>query len=564
VERIYLEEHRSIGLEVFEYGRVLAPYQDERNSATASSAAFVDADMAFASLRENRTSDVTPSLHPRRACERANAVVAPAALCRRRLGYAGCSAPSMRHGVVRSAAIITSLVWAIRTLGCDTSATKSAFVDTDGDGLSDVDELRIYGTSPVFADTDGDGMSDYEEIVLHAFNPATTPLRFNPRIADVPIMDLRITSAPVIAIRYTTDEGETMTYQTSNTFETGVAFRTSVTEQQSFANTVGGSETISREVTLEFADDSLAIQENVEDEEEADDPAVTPVEPPLGAIGFDPGGPNAVILSAGISSTVDWSNTEGVMLSFTAEQIREMRQGVTFMQSYSQSHNITKLNGAIKILGEIRNPGNVPWRLTLVVLSASLVGEDGVEAPIGNLDIDTATLTYNAFAIAPGAMQGPVTFIRDNLTLQAIEMMLDKVDAIKLRVGLYEMSDATGKSYVFDSARIVSRTATVVVDYGGQRPRERFLVATNVDPGHPGVTMERALAEILRLPYEADPERGLTSVRNISTPEPGHWTVELRHNESGEPVTTAYQPPYDFPGITLRAGDVMHLTWSVP
>ena len=36
--------------------------------------------------------------------------------------------------------------------------------DTDGDGVTDQDEIGSYGTSPVKADTDGDGLDDYLEI----------------------------------------------------------------------------------------------------------------------------------------------------------------------------------------------------------------------------------------------------------------------------------------------------------------------------------------------------------------------------------------------------------------
>ena len=43
-------------------------------------------------------------------------------------------------------------------------------IDTDGDGLSDYDELFICGTDPLKADTDGDGMSDAWE-VQHGLNP---------------------------------------------------------------------------------------------------------------------------------------------------------------------------------------------------------------------------------------------------------------------------------------------------------------------------------------------------------------------------------------------------------
>ena len=43
--------------------------------------------------------------------------------------------------------------------------------DTDGDGLLDIDELYIYGTSPNLWDTDYDGCSDGAEVLVHYTNP---------------------------------------------------------------------------------------------------------------------------------------------------------------------------------------------------------------------------------------------------------------------------------------------------------------------------------------------------------------------------------------------------------
>lgn len=51
--------------------------------------------------------------------------------------------------------------------GLDDQAAKDAALkakDTDGDGLSDYDELNIYKTSPYLADTDGDGLKDGDEV----------------------------------------------------------------------------------------------------------------------------------------------------------------------------------------------------------------------------------------------------------------------------------------------------------------------------------------------------------------------------------------------------------------
>ena len=44
--------------------------------------------------------------------------------------------------------------------------TDPLAVDTDGDGLTDADEVNIYGSDPLLLDTDGDGLSDTQEAAL--------------------------------------------------------------------------------------------------------------------------------------------------------------------------------------------------------------------------------------------------------------------------------------------------------------------------------------------------------------------------------------------------------------
>jgi autotransporter-associated beta strand protein len=52
-------------------------------------------------------------------------------------------------------------------------ATLESAADSDGDGLADNDEVRVYGTNPLSKDTDGDGLSDKDEIT-HGTNPNLT------------------------------------------------------------------------------------------------------------------------------------------------------------------------------------------------------------------------------------------------------------------------------------------------------------------------------------------------------------------------------------------------------
>jgi hypothetical protein len=56
--------------------------------------------------------------------------------------------------------------------GCATYTWQlSTLVDTDGDGLTDADELTIYNTNPFKADTDGDGLSDGQEVNVTHTDP---------------------------------------------------------------------------------------------------------------------------------------------------------------------------------------------------------------------------------------------------------------------------------------------------------------------------------------------------------------------------------------------------------
>lgn len=50
------------------------------------------------------------------------------------------------------------------TAGDDLSALLLDTKDTDGDGLPDVQELKVYGTSPFLEDSDSDGINDSREI----------------------------------------------------------------------------------------------------------------------------------------------------------------------------------------------------------------------------------------------------------------------------------------------------------------------------------------------------------------------------------------------------------------
>lgn len=104
--------------------------------------------------------------------------------------------------------------------------------DTDGDGLSDYDELYVYGTSPYLADTDGDGIPDGEEVrngtdpncpqgqncniggqpVVTTPEPLVTPPPTQPTVADLR-QALRNSGVAAETIDALTDEQLLAAYQ---------------------------------------------------------------------------------------------------------------------------------------------------------------------------------------------------------------------------------------------------------------------------------------------------------------------------------------------------------------
>lgn len=500
-----------------------------------------------------------------------------------------CSTEGMLRTIGRFVPVGLLLASMTLPVSCGTSTSNPDPVDTDGDGLSDRDELYIYGTSPLMADTDGDGWSDFAEVIDFGFDPVNAPFRFNPLIADLPMLDIVLTSPPLLTIEATDETGETFTVSTTRTEENTLTVTTTVSATNSESESVSTPTTVSRSVTVGSDDDGDDGNGNGEDEtgKEEDGGAELKKDPPDGEAldsgknekekekgkekGEDKGnGKGSVSETATVSSTYEPTSTVSATFELTESDSEAYSQALELTQSYAESHAVTRISGVLLVTASIQNGGDVAFRVTNLLLTATMQTGPSLYTPIGNLAIETPYSNFQPFSLAPGESTAPMNFAREALTLQAVEAIFSNALGLTVQLGLFEVTDATQRAYGFTIGTVYTKTAFIVIDYGGRFPAERYQVATKADPSRTSITVRKAFEDVMRIPYEASPHTGLVSVRDIGGQglDSGHWTVVREHpNPAGMIITTIYDPtilPFDFGDIELVAGDVLRINYVDP
>ncbi|HEX8795629.1 MAG TPA: thrombospondin type 3 repeat-containing protein [Polyangiaceae bacterium] len=499
-------------------------------------------------------------------------------------------------------------------LACLPSDPSGPEPDTDHDGLSDREELEVTGTSPLMADTDGDGYSDYDEVVTLGFDPANDPDRFNPRVADLPQMTIIVTGPPIVRFITQLADGQTITLTNSlaDSITAGEMWGPTWTQGQS--NTQSFSQTNTQDmsvmpstmnqtsitvplgspggsVTVTPGDAGppvdATVPEDAEEDGEAPDAeeeedagelpdasgtpgSVTVTTNPSGAtLTQTQGNSTTLTFDNSVSTTVNPSTTIDTSYSFTDQQIRQNQQTATREEALSMSHQIAASAATLKVPTVIYNPSHVGYRVTNVFLSAVLVDPSGAQLALTNLAVDQDIVTtFQPFAIAAGDHTGPTVFSSPAMEVNTGLEILTDGRGLLLSLATYELDDSSGKAFVFDTTDLGTKTALVAIDFGAKSKRqpELYQVATNFDPAHPGVTAAQLFQNVLFVPYFASPETGLVAVRDVAVSASGaaHWSVALVHDSGPDITTTSWGDgidPYDFDGIDVHAGDVLHLAY---
>jgi len=433
-------------------------------------------------------------------------------------------------------------------------ATSQANLDTDGDGLTDLDELKKYGTSPILADTDADGFSDFKEVITFGFDASVNNLRFNPLIADIPQIDVQLTSAPDIFLNYTTTSGTSSSISTNRS--------------QSSSQSVSFSETLGQSTSFE-----KSYTEGTEISAETE--TTVSLSPEVSAkVGVN--------LSYSETSTFGRESSQ----SWTEEQSRENSSAVDQGKAFEESNSIATSGGGLAVTVQISNGGNISYRLTNLFLSATYIDLSRPDpiVPVGNLSFENSS-GFQAFTLAPDEFSGQLNFSTAELTIDTTKNLLSNSQGLIITPAVFDMLDENGVSYTFNNTAMRAQDAMVIVDFAGLNAQEtlRLNVATNANPEQAGITIADVLQNVLKLNIGTDATDGfLTEVAGVSNNEPiGRWVI-LHGAQQGNNniVTTIYSTPsdknrvqslnanisnivssYDLTQVLVRGGDILHLVY---
>ena len=333
--------------------------------------------------------------------------------------------------------------------------------DTDGDGLSDGLEVHFFGTSPRLADTDGDGFSDFDEVMLQNRNPL---------VADLPLFDIDVVGDVQLGldVRYVAQSSagsRLLEQRTSNATLTTNDGTTATRSNQSASEWF-----VNAGVNLMVGYENLGFK-------------------------FEAG------------AKVEGGYKESTQTTFTNESVRStQREQANSMQTERELNDNETLNreivdASMSIALNIVNRNDIAFTISNIELTAKV--RDPRDP---SRFVHVATLVGHAQSVTIGPepfTRGPLRFTATGVTPALIEELRIDPRGIIFEVVNYDVTDEFGRNLAYRSQEVNDRTATLLIDYNGFLPFEPLRVATysgfKSDGSADGIKMADAFETILGL-----------------------------------------------------------------
>ncbi len=420
--------------------------------------------------------------------------------------------------------------------------------DTDGDGITDYDEIYKYFTDPSNVDTDGDGWTDSEELNMYTEGSNT----FNPLIADVPKLELQIVGKPDVRFVYTT--GTSTTVSDSLTTSSGTVHST----------TVNRSDSTTQEVVHGWG---VKIGESYK---------------------FGGGAEGGFTLSG--EQSYEGSVTKGDSFTYSKEQSEEFSTSIENGHTREESSEKTLEGGQIKVLVKFKNPSSIAYNVSNVSVTITAISDyqdsdNSAPSPVTTYDFT------NVGTIGPKSETGELTLEDDTLTIEETEKLLKWSCGMNVNIAGYTITltkDGETKDFTGELTKVKAQTAMLSIDYGvgSDITNEKNFIstknkyntaATSINNLYKPISIKDLLA-VEQITTDDDKLKlddkgriiGIRNVNHISY-EQGTWFVGHTYTKNNETRTTIYNSygevqngvETDISKIYVQAGDSVVIFYNV-
>ncbi len=374
--------------------------------------------------------------------------------------------------------------------------------DSDSDGLDDLEEYNS-NTDPTRADTDGDSLSDQAELHTYLTNPVSvdsdSDSTGNPQLFDGKELTILGTS-PNDAD--TDGDGlddykETIQYANFNplvadvaklqvdisqTPEIGLNCQTTAGTSVSYGTSrlTGAEKTMTSTTTNSF---SRAIENS--------HTVGTEVSATMGStfeygksFGYLPSGEFEWSVTAGAHYDFTTATTNDTTFEYSKETASAIRNEYQVSQDMTKDNSVTCSGGYIQTAVTVKNIGNLAFtlnNLTLSLYQQSSYSQRVSVNLVGNLNPAAGT-TFN-ISLGPGESTAGYTFELASQDVFKIQNLMRDPSGLSLSIADYDVdiqyADSSTASSVFLQTGIEAKTARVFIDYGDGRPAYSYQVATN-------------------------------------------------------------------------------------
>lgn len=427
--------------------------------------------------------------------------------------------------------------------------TNPANADSDHDTLSDGLEYTYFHTSPLLDDTDGDQIKDAVEILSNVRNP---------RIADLPIPDIRVGGVDLqLDVRFTA------------TSETGRRDLESKSASSTLQETQSSSTAHSDASTTEW---------------------FTKAGVTAGAQfdwGITNGGSKGNFhFDVSVEGGKSGSDTSTFTTASAQEAQRAYQSTLSSDKEVTYNETVSRqvVNAAMAVGVNIQNAGTVTFTVRNLEITALMPdpARVGSFVPVATLKAEGGT--DNGITVAPGGYgRGPLRYKAVEVYPSMVERLMKSPEGLIFRVSNYDLTDELGRNYAYVQQQVKERTADVVIDYGGSLPSERLSPATGVTfdaSGHPaGITMRALMENLLGLKAHDVSEDSALSADELhnsySTKTVNGVDIlwRVREKSKADAVTTAQQRWFfihddtfddtkSFNNTVIKGGDTVRLAFN--